>query len=91
MHPTFSVHLACRAAARLGAALLLALVSSVPTAASDDIMITGGLLAMRPDAGPILLLGDRGFRVDSGVGAAGGIFIPYFYCNLLDGPCSLAR
>lgn len=88
MHPTFSVHLACRAAARLGAALLLALVSSVSTAASDDIMITGGLLAMRPDAGPILLLGDRGFRVDSGVGAAGGIFTPYFYCNLLDGPCS---
>ncbi len=88
MHLIFSVHLARRAAARLCAILMLALVSSVSAGASDDIMITGGSLAMRPSAGPILLLGDRGFSVDNWVGAAGGIFTPYFYCNLLDGPCS---
>ena len=58
------------------------------TAAPGDIAVTGGYLNMVRGAGALVITGDRGFSVNGGVSAAAGIFVPYSYCILLDGPCS---
>jgi hypothetical protein len=65
----------------------LFLVAASPAGAAD-IMVTSGSLDMRPDAGPIVLEGDRGFRLQGGIAAIGGLFDPLFMCNYLIGSCS---
>jgi hypothetical protein len=67
--------------------LAAAFVVFAALAFAVDITITTGSLHMTPSAGPLTLLGDRGFTFSSHVSSSGGIFEPYDTCNLFAGPC----
>ena len=69
-------------------AILMCLVAAAAPSAAGDIMITNGSLDMGVSSGPILLEGDRGFRLQGGIAAIGGLFDPLFDCNYLVGRCS---